>query len=69
INNGIPQEKSKDKPTDATPIITGDKYIVQQGDTLYNISKRFDLTVDQIKIMNNLTDSNIKIGQELTIKK
>ena len=69
INNSIPQEKSKDKPTDAPPIITGDKYVVQQSDTLYNISKRFGLTVDELKLMNNLKDNNIKIGQELTIKK
>jgi flagellum-specific peptidoglycan hydrolase FlgJ len=68
INNGIPKEKSKDRPTDAPPILTGDKYVVQQGDTLYNVSKRFGLTVDQLKTMNNLIDNNIKIGQELTIK-
>jgi hypothetical protein len=68
INKNIPNENSKDKSTDAPAIIEGDKYIVQQGDTLYNISKRFGLTVDELKQLNNLTDSNIKIGQKIIIK-
>ena len=69
INKNIPNESSKDKPTDAPTIIEGNKYVVQQGDTLYNISKRFGLTVDEIKLLNNLSDSNIKIGQKIIIKK
>jgi flagellum-specific peptidoglycan hydrolase FlgJ len=44
-------------------------YIVKQGDTLYNISKRFGLTVDDLKTLNNLTDANIKIGQKLVVAK
>ena len=69
INKNIPNETSKDKSTDAPAIIEGNKYIVQQGDTLYNISKRFGLTVDELKQLNNLTDNNIKVGQKLIIKK
>jgi len=44
-------------------------YTVKQGDTLYNISKRFGLTVDDLKALNNIADSNIKIGQKLVIAK
>jgi hypothetical protein len=44
-------------------------YAVKQGDTLYNISKRFGLTVDDLKALNSLTNNNIKIGQVLTIAK
>jgi len=44
-------------------------YTVQQGDTLYNISKRFGLTVDELKSLNNMTDNNIKIGQQLVVGK
>ncbi len=44
-------------------------YIVKQGDTLYNISKRFGLTVDELKGLNNITDNNIKIGQQLVVVK
>jgi len=69
INNNIPKEKAKDKTADASPILAGNKYIVQTSDTLYNISKRFGLTVDELKTLNHMVDNNIKVGQELIIKK
>lgn len=50
----------------------GDQYVrhlVVKGDTLYNISKRFGVTVEQIKLWNNLMDGSIKLGQELKIYK
>ena len=49
---------------------TGNKqYIVVTGDTLYSISRRFGITVEDIKTLNNLTDNNIKIGQKLIVVK
>ncbi|GAA4928384.1 glucosaminidase domain-containing protein [Mucilaginibacter defluvii] len=64
INNNINQTATdsvaKDTPVDKT-------YIVKQGDTLFNISKRFSLTVDQLKTLNNITDDGIKIGQKLIV--
>ena len=49
------------------PAASAKTYTVKQGDTLYNISKRFGLTVDLLKALNNLTDNGIKIGQALII--
>lgn len=40
-------------------------YSVQPGDTLYSISKRFNLTVETIKNYNGLKDNAISIGQVL----
>jgi len=42
-------------------------YIVQRGDTLYGISKQFDVPVETIKRVNNLTSNNISVNQELKI--
>jgi flagellum-specific peptidoglycan hydrolase FlgJ len=57
----------KDSLVQNTPV---DKlYTVKQGDTLYNISKRFALTVDELRALNNMGDNNIKIGQKLVIAK
>lgn len=42
-------------------------YIVQKGDTLYSVSKKFNLSIDDIKRLNNLTNDNLSIGQELII--
>lgn len=44
-------------------------YTVVQGDTLYGISRRFGLTVDELKGLNNLPDNHIRIGQKLVVAK
>jgi flagellum-specific peptidoglycan hydrolase FlgJ len=51
------------------PILNGNKYIVKQGDTLYNIAKRLMISVDELKELNEIKDNVIKIGQELITKK
>jgi membrane-bound lytic murein transglycosylase D len=43
-------------------------YIVQPGDTLWDISKSYnDLSIEKIKELNNLKSNNIKPGQKLVI--
>ena len=44
-------------------------YTVVTGDTLYSISRRFGITVEDLKTLNNLSDNNIKIGQKLIVVK
>ena len=44
-------------------------YAVKQGDTLYNISKRFGLSVDDLRALNNLNGNSIYIGQILVVIK
>jgi len=48
---------------------TNKLYTVVTGDTLYSISRRFGITVEDLKALNNLSDSNIKIGQKLVVVK
>ncbi len=45
----------------------GRQYVVQQGDTLYAISKRFGITVEQLQKYNNLKGTAISIGQVLKV--
>jgi len=66
INKNI-AKAAKDSLVNTTPI---DKlYTVKTGDTLYNISKRFGLTVDELKTLNHMADNNIKLGQKLVVVK
>lgn len=44
-------------------------YIVKKGETLYSISRKFNISVANLKAINNLTDNNISIGQKLLVKK
>lgn len=41
---------------------------VQQGETLYSISKKYNTTVEILKLKNKLVDNAISIGQLLIIK-
>jgi flagellum-specific peptidoglycan hydrolase FlgJ len=54
----------------ATPAIAdnSDYYLVTAGDTLYSISKKFNLTVDELKRLNSLQDNSLSIGQNLKVK-
>ncbi|MFZ5564476.1 MAG: LysM peptidoglycan-binding domain-containing protein [Thermodesulfobacteriota bacterium] len=42
-------------------------YKVKPGDTAYSISRRFGLTVDQLKEINGLSNSDIYPGQNLRV--
>lgn len=42
-------------------------YIVQMGDTLYGISKQFGISVEEIKLENDLSGNTIIVGQVLRI--
>ena len=44
------------------------KYIVQEGDTLYDIALRYDVTIDDLIRINKIQDpNNLTVGQELLI--
>lgn len=43
------------------------EYVVKRGDSLYSIARQFNTTVDNIISANNLTSSNLSIGQILKI--
>ena len=44
-----------------------DTYTVKAGDTLYSIARRFNIPVDEIRRLNNLTSNNLTIGQTLIL--
>lgn len=46
-----------------------DYYIVQPGDTLYKIANKYNMTVNELKTLNNLTNNVLNIGQRLKVVK
>ena len=42
-------------------------YTVKSGDTLYNIARIYNTTVNEIKSLNNLTSNSLSIGQTLIL--
>jgi LysM repeat protein len=76
INANMPAENKKFTPVnvapkDRPPTTTTDAsyYVVKQGDTLFKISQLYKLTVDELKLLNKLSDNNIKVGQKLLVVK
>ncbi len=54
----------------SVPLVQGGGrvHIVQKGDTLYNIAKRYNTTVEALQRNNNLRDTTISIGQKITVE-
>ena len=38
-----------------------------KGETLYSIGKQFNVTTEQLKTWNNLTDNSLKPGNDLIV--
>ena len=45
----------------------GNTYVVQPGDSLYSIARKFNTSVDSIKRKNNLSSNLLSVGQSLVI--
>lgn len=43
-------------------------YKVQSGDTLYSISRKFSVSVEEIKSWNKISDNSINVGQTIEIR-
>ena len=48
-------------------ITKNNTYIVKKGDSLYQIAKLYNTSIQKIKELNNLTTSSLSIGQQLYI--
>ncbi len=59
-------------PATPPPATTGggstQQYRVVAGDTLFGISKKFGMTVDELKSLNGLTSNNLSVGQLLRVR-
>lgn len=56
--------KESTKPTKNNVLV---EHKVKQGETLYFISKKYNVPIEEIKRLNNLQDNGINIGQDLII--
>lgn len=58
--------RPEDKPVQPAPAAI--THTVAKGDTLFSISRRYDVSVDELIRLNNLLNTTIKIGQILIVK-
>ena len=57
----------KDTNNDSATSDKSSTYTVKSGDTLYSISRKLNVSVDEIKRANNLTNNLLTVGQTLQI--
>ena len=64
------KETPVETPSDTRPAIdpNAEYHVVELGDTLFNIAKRANTTVEKLRALNNLTDNNIIVGRKLKIR-
>jgi N-acetylmuramoyl-L-alanine amidase len=66
--NGIVKIFGLTKETKKPSATTGDTYVVKAGDTLWSISRKFGMTVAELKSLNGLKSDLIHPGDKLTVK-
>ncbi|MDN3677994.1 glucosaminidase domain-containing protein [Flavobacterium paronense] len=44
------------------------KYTIIKGDSLYSISKKFNISIEELKKKNNLVDNTLSLGQSIIVK-
>ena len=60
-------KKSLKEPKKKNNKAEKNEYVVKKGDTLYSISQKYKVSVDELIKKNNLKSNNISIGQKLKI--
>ena len=65
-NQGYASSKSKQK-NDKIKIASSGRYKVKKGETLLMIARRFEISSDQIKELNNIKTDKIRVGQILKL--
>ncbi|MGI4873627.1 MAG: LysM peptidoglycan-binding domain-containing protein [Janthinobacterium lividum] len=50
------------------PSLKRNTHTVQPGDTLYNISRRFGMSVEELRQLNHLQTDEVKLGQKLVVR-
>lgn len=50
-------------------VSTSDYHIVQKGQTFYRVALIYGMTVDELKELNNLSNTSLEVGQKLKVRK
>ncbi len=68
IQNAVVSSEKATK-TDTTTTSSSVEYVVQKGDNLSNIAKKYNVTMQELKDWNKLANGNIQLGATLQITK
>jgi flagellum-specific peptidoglycan hydrolase FlgJ len=66
-SKAIAKKKKTSEPQKVPTKLVTSNYVVKQGDTLYSLSRRFGMTVEELRSLNGLKGNAINIGQTLKV--
>jgi membrane-bound lytic murein transglycosylase D len=71
VNKGVVNSEFNvlSKPKTGTVSTKQNFHVVQTGETLYRVSKIYNVSVENLKTINNLSDNTISVGQRLALSK
>ena len=69
IGDSLIVKDSSENSDNSSSVDNNKYYIVKKGDSLYSIARRNNMTVDELKSLNNLTSNILSIGQKLIISR
>lgn len=61
------KKQEMDQPSGQTQEKATATHTVQPGETLYGIARKYDMTIDELKQLNNKTDNSLALGEELKV--
>lgn len=64
INSSAPNNTAKTQIADA-----GNIYVVQSGDNLWTIARSFNMSVEQLMKINNLSSDRLDVGDKINVKR
>jgi len=69
--NLVLKEEKPQKPAEKVPPVTKSSVFhqVKRGETLYAVSKKYNVSLEELRAWNKLANNNIKVGDRLLIKK
>lgn len=51
------------------PVSGSNYYVVKKGDSLWSIARKYNLSVNELKALNNLSSNGLSVGQRLIVGK
>lgn len=68
VDTSLTTEKPEEQPEEIKDIVASDFHVVKKGETLYELSKRYNLSIGKLLIANDLHTTIIKVGQNLRVR-
>ena len=63
-DSGNPKEDAIENAKQNEPVY----HVVQEKETMYALSRKYNVSEEQIRNLNNMSDNNLKVGQRLRIR-